>query len=188
MASCSRARRAPPGTSPGPSFELRIPSDQLSATLGELSELAHVESRTEDAQDITAQTATARQRLADARARVKGLLGQLEAADTPKRTDRIQARLDIARSEAAAAKAEAQQLARRANYSDVRVTVTADGGGDGDWGIEEAIDDIGNALSTAGGVALVSAAIVLPIGLVIALIGIAWRRSVRRGRERALGE
>ena len=169
-------------------FDLEIPSGRLSAALADLSALAHVEARSEDTEDITAQTVTARQRLADARAQVKGLLGQLAAADTPKQTDRIQARLDIARSEAAVAKAEAQRLARRADFSDVRVTVTSDGGGDGDWGIEEAIDDIGDALSTAGGVALVSAAIVLPIGIVIALIGLAWRQSVRRGRERALGD
>jgi hypothetical protein len=54
--------------------------------------------------------------------------------------------------------------------------------------MEEAIEDIGDALSTAGGIALVSAAILLPIGLVIALVAFAWRRSVRRGRERALGD
>ena len=162
-------------------FDLEIPSDKLSPALADLSALAHVESRSEDPQDITAQTSTARQQLADARAQVKGLLGQLAAADTTKETDRIQARLDIARAEAAAAKAEAQRLARRANFSDVRVTVTSDGGGDGDWGIEEAIDDLGSALSTAGGIAIVSAAIILPIGLVIALIGLAWRRSFAAG-------
>jgi hypothetical protein len=130
----------------------------------------------------------ARQQLTDARTQVEGLLSQLATADSPEETDRIQARLDIARSDAAAAKAEVQKLARRANYSDVRVTVTSDGGGDGDWGIDEAIDDIGDALSTAGGVALVTAAIILPIALVVALIALAWRRSVRRGRERALGD
>jgi hypothetical protein len=169
-------------------FELEIPSQSLSAALADLSGLAHVEARSEDALDITAPTVDARQRLTDARAQVKGLLGQLASADSPEETDRIQARLDIARAEAAEAKAEVQRLARRANFSDVRVTVTSDGGGDGDWGIEEAIEDIGDALSTAGGIALVSAAILLPIGLVIALVAFAWRRSVRRGRERALGD
>ncbi|HEX6115976.1 MAG TPA: DUF4349 domain-containing protein [Solirubrobacterales bacterium] len=176
------------GDSSRAEFDLRIPSGDLSAALADLSELAHVESRTEDALDITAPAANARQQLTDARAQVEGLLTQLAEADSPKETDRIQARLDIARSDVAAAKAEVRGLARRANFSDVRVTVTSDGGGDGDWGVEEAIDDIGDGLSTAGGVALVAAAIVLPIGLVIALIAFVWRRTVRRGRERALGE
>jgi hypothetical protein len=169
-------------------FDLEIPSEDLSAALADLSALAHVEARSEDAVDITAQSVTARQRLTDARAQVDGLLGQLATADTAKESDRIASRLELARAEVARAKAEFQKLARRVNFSNVRVTVTSDGGGDGDWGVDEAIDDIGDALSTAGGVALISAAIILPIGLVIALLALAWRRTVRRGRERALGE
>ena len=168
-------------------FELKIPTESLPAVLADLSELAHVESRSEDALDITAETGSARQRLTDARAEVRGLLGQLETAGSPDETADVRSRLEIARAEVAQAKAEVQRLARRANYADVRVTVASDGG-DGDWGIEEALDDIGDALSTAGGVALVSAAIMLPIGIVIALAAFAWRRSVRRGRERALGD
>lgn len=169
-------------------FELEIPSESLKTALADLSALAHVEARSEDAVDITAQSVTARQRLTDARAHVEGLLGQLATADTTKESDRIAARLELARAESAQAKAEFQKLARRANFADLRVTVTSDGGGDGDWGVDEAIDDIGDALSTAGGVVIVSAAILLPIGIVIALIAFAWRRSVRRGRERALGD
>lgn len=169
-------------------FELEIPAESLSAALADLSALAHVEARSEDALDITAPTVTARQRLTDARTEVEGLLSQLASAETPKESKEIRFRLDLARAEVAQAKAEFQRLARRANFSDVRVTLTSDGGGDGDWGIDEALDDIGDSLSTAGGVALISAAIVLPIALVVALIAFAWRRSVRRGRERALGD
>lgn len=169
-------------------FELEIPSDRLSAALADLSELAHVESRTEDTLDITAPTVTARQRLTDARAEVDALLGQLSEADTPKETEDIRARLDVARAEVAAAKEEAQLLARRANYADVRVTLSSDDGGEGDWGADDAVDDIGDALSTAGGIALITAAILLPIAFLVALVALAWRRSVRRGRERALGD
>jgi hypothetical protein len=66
------------------------------------------------------------------------------------------------------------------------VTVTSDGAGDGDWGVEEALDDVGGVLSTAAGVALVSLAVLVPLALVLALIGLAYRLTVRRGRERAL--
>jgi hypothetical protein len=170
------------------SFELEIPSDRLSEALADLSELAHVEARTEETLDITAPTVTARQRLTDARAEVDALLGQLADADTPKETVRIRDRLAIARAEVAAAKEELQQLARRANYSDVRVTVTSDGGGDGEWGADDAVEDIGDALSTVGGITLIAAAILLPLGLAVALAVFASRRSVRRGRERALGD
>ena len=167
-------------------FELEIPSDRLSEALADLSGLAHVESRTEDTLDITAPTVTARQRLTDARAEVDALLGQLAEAESPKETEDIRSRLDIARAEVAAAKEEFQQLVRRANYADVRVTLTSDAGGDGDWGADDAVEDIGDSLSTAGGIALITGAIALPIALLVALVAFAWRRSVRRGRERAL--
>ncbi len=170
------------------SFELEIPSQKLQVALADLSELAHVESRTEDSLDITAPTVTARQQLTDARAEVESLLGQLAEADTPKETEAIRFRLDIARADAARAKAEFQKLARRANYANVSVTVVSGGGGDGDWGAGDAVEDIGDALSTVGGVALIAAVILLPFALVIAVFTFAWRRSVRRGRERVLDD
>ena len=167
-------------------FELQIPSDRLQPALADLSELGHVESRSEDALDITAPTVTARQRLTDARTEVEALLGQLAEAETPKETQEIRFRLDAARAEAASAKEEFQRLSRRANYATVAVTVSSDENGDGNWGVEEALDDIGDALSTAGGVALIAAAILLPVALIVAIVALAWRHSVRRGRERAL--
>ncbi|MGI8460252.1 MAG: DUF4349 domain-containing protein [Solirubrobacterales bacterium] len=167
-------------------FELEVPSDRLQPVLADLSELAHVESRSEDSLDITAPTVSARERLTDARTEIGALLEQLAASDRPKETEQIRFRLDLARQEAANAKAEFQRLARRANLATVGVSVTSDGGGDGNWGVSEALDDIGDALGTAGGVALVTTAILLPIGLLITIVALAWRRSVRRGRERAL--
>ncbi len=79
---------------PGPSSSSRSPPTRLQAALADLSALAHVEARSEDAVDITAQSVTARQRLTDARAQVEGLLGQLANADTTEgeRSDRLPAR------------------------------------------------------------------------------------------------
>jgi len=170
------------------SFELAAPSERLQAFLADLSELGHVESRSEDSLDITAPTASARDRLTDARAEIDGLLRQLALADTTEETREIRFRLDIAREEAAQAKADVQRLARRANFANVAVTVTSDGSGDGEWGVSEALEDIEGALSTAAGVALISAAILLPLALLVALATVARRASVRRGRERALDE
>jgi hypothetical protein len=167
-------------------FELAVPSQRLQQALADLSALAHVEARTEGSLDITAPTVSARARLADARAEVTSLRRQLAEADTAEETQEIRARLDVARSQAAGAKAEAQRLARRARYATLAVTVTADGTGDGEWGVGEALDDIGNAFSTAAGVALVSLAILLPFGLLVVLVAVTRRHVTRRARERTL--
>ena len=168
------------------SFELAIPSGRLQDALADLSELAHVESRSETTDDITAPTVNARANLTDARAEVEALLTQLAEADTPAETREIRARLDIARAQVAEARDDLRRLERRADFATVDVTVTSDGSGDGDWGVEEALDDVGGVLSTAAGVALVSLAVLIPLALALALIALAYRLTVRRGRERAL--
>ena len=167
-------------------FELEIPSENLQTALADLSELAHVASRTENSLDITAPTVSARKELADARALVRKCLTMVADAETPAETEKAREQLAAARSDAAAAKAEVQQLARRARFATVGVTVVADGNGDGSWGVSDAVDDVLGGLSTAGGVAIVSAAILLPLALIVALIALVWRASVRRGRERSL--
>jgi hypothetical protein len=80
--------------------------------------------------------------------------------------------------------ADAQQ---RVKLVPVSVTVTADGEPEDEgWGIGEALDDAGDVLTVAAGVALVSAAVLLPLALVIALIALGWRATLRQRRERAL--
>jgi Domain of unknown function (DUF4349) len=167
-------------------FELAIPSDRLQQALADLSELAHVESRSEGSLDITAPTVSARANLTDAQAEVDSLLRQLAEADTPGQTREIRARLDIARAQVAEARDDLRRLTRRAEFATVLVTVTSDGSGDGDWGVDEALEDVGDILSTAAGVVLVSLAVLVPLALVLALIALAYRLTVRRGRERAL--
>jgi hypothetical protein len=167
-------------------FELAIPSDRLQEALADLSALAHVQSRSEATEDITAPTVNARANLTDAQAEVEALLRQLGEADTPSETREIRARLDIARAQVAEARDDVRRLARRADLATVLVIVTSDGAGDGDWGVEEALDDVGDVLSTAAGVTLVSLAVLVPLALVLALVALAYRLAVRRGRERAL--
>jgi hypothetical protein len=168
------------------SFELAIPSDRLQEAIADLSGLAHVESRSEASRDITAATVGARAELTDAQAEVDSLLRQLAEAGTPTETREIRARLEIARAQVAEARDDVRRLARRAQFATVAVAVTSDGSGDGDWGVEEALDDVGGILSTAAGVVLVSLAVLVPLSLVLALVALAYRLAVRRGRERAL--
>ena len=81
----------------GGEFVLKVPAAQLQAALAQLSRLAHVRARTQDAQDITGSYDSARARLADARTERKILLRQLAKATTPNETESIRARLRRAR-------------------------------------------------------------------------------------------
>jgi hypothetical protein len=183
-----RSDESSAGESSRATFELAIPSDRLQQALADLSSLAHVESRSEATEDITAPTVSARAELTDAQAEVDSLLRQLAEADTPADTREIRARLDVARAQVAEARDDVRRLSRRADLATVAVTVTSDGTGDGEWGVEEALDDVGDVLSTTAGVTLVALAVLVPLALVLVLIALAYRLAVRRGRERTLDD
>jgi hypothetical protein len=166
-------------------IELAIPAESLSDALADLSELADVSSRNEGMLDITEPFVSARERLADARTELDSLLTQLAEADTPRETRSIRARMEIVRGEIAAARAELENISRRARYANVSVSVRGDGG-NGGWSLGDAADDALDVLRTIAGVALVSAAVLLPLallGLIALLVG---RGVARRRRERAL--
>jgi Domain of unknown function (DUF4349) len=169
------------------SFDLRIPTANLQAALADLSDLAHVASRDEGTLDITAPFVTAEERFDDAKAEVDALLDQLAAADSPSEVASIREQLRLARQELAAARAELGALKQRADFSRVSVAVVADGDGDG-WSIGDAADDAVNVLEALGGAALVTLAVLVPLGGIAALAWLALRELRRRRREAALDE
>jgi uncharacterized protein DUF4349 len=178
----------------GASFEVLIPSARLSGALTDLSGLAEVRSRSENTLDITAPYVSARERLRDARAEVEGLLRQLASADTDSERASVKAQLRIAHGRVAAFRSQVDRLQRRSDFSHLSLDIAtgkdafvpATGGND-DWTIGDALADAGRLLAIAAGVALVSLALALPLGL---LGGAAWagrRIYVRRARQGALG-
>ena len=90
-----------------------------SAAVADLSELAHVRSRTQDARDITAEFTSPRRRLADALAERRGLLRQLARADTPNETAAIRARLRAVNRRIDRAQAELRRLRERVAFAAV---------------------------------------------------------------------
>ena len=83
---------------------------------------------------------------------------------------------------------ELNGVKRQGRFATVSVEVTSNGpaADDGDWGLDDAVDDAGQVLETIGGIALVSLAILLPLSLVAALIAFAISRGRRRSRDQAL--
>jgi len=167
------------------SFDLRIPTQNLQAALADLSDLADVSARDEGTLDITAPFVTAEERFGDAKAEVDTLLDQLAEADSPSETAAIREQLRIARGELAAARAELGALKQRSEFSRLSLTVLGSGDGDG-WSIGDAVDDSVDVLEALGGAALVTLAVLIPLGAIAALLWLVATRLRRRSRDRAL--
>ena len=187
----SSIRDGGPGDA-GAEFALLIPSDRLSPALADLSAIAEVRSREENAVDITAPTVTVAERLRDARAEVEGLLKQLAGADTDAERASVKAQLRFQRRRVATLRASLSDQRRRANFSRVWLQIaTGDAAvfpavDDGRWTIGDALADAGRILSVAAGVILIALALLAPLALLALLVWLAHRVWVRAGRERAL--
>jgi hypothetical protein len=171
----------------GANFRMRIPARNLQAALAEMSELAHVESRTEGTRDITARFLSAEDRIEEGRARRESLLKQLADADTRSEKNSIEAQLRIVNSELSAARSDLAGARERVQLVPVTVSIVAeDGVGDGEWGVDEALEDAGGVLSALAGALLVGGAVLVPLVLVAGAAYAINRRRIRAARDRAL--
>jgi hypothetical protein len=172
----------------GGSLLLRVPTDRLDSAIQRLSRLGRVRELSRRTVDITASVVSARERLRDARTERKALLEQLAEADTVNETESIRERLEIVSREIARARRALSRVNNRANFADVSVLLVASRGGDdeGAWTPADAFDDALRVLEVAAGVALIAAAVLLPIALIWLLAWLARRGISRRRRERAL--
>jgi hypothetical protein len=173
----------------GGRLELRVPSARLDSAIQRLSRLGDVRELSRESLDITSQTVSARERLQDALAERRSLLRQLAAATTLNETESIRARLRIVSRQIGSARASLKRVRNRARFASVAVTLTTTRGETdpgGAWTPRDALDDALRVLEVMAGVALVAAAVLLPLLLAAALAGLARRGLHRRRRERAL--
>jgi hypothetical protein len=168
------------------SLELAIPSERLEPALADLSDLADVKSRSDSSIDVTAPFVSARERLNDARAELESLLRQLAEAATPLEAESIRKRIRIVRDEVASTRAQFRSIARTVRFARVSVAVEGDGSQAGAWTLGDALDDALRVLAVGLGVLLVSAAVLVPLALVVAASWIGRQAWVRRRRESAL--
>ena len=176
-------------------FELSVPSANLAATLTDLSRLrgAHVVSRTDQTNDITAQVGGAGQKLAEARALRSSLLKQLANATTSEQVTSIQARLHDSNASIASDLSTLRGLQRQVAYSKIQVNLESPGAPapvtrhhSGGFTIGKAAHDAGRVLVVVAGVALIVLAVMVPVGLVAALLAWAGFAVRRRRRDQAL--
>jgi hypothetical protein len=176
---------------PGARFRLRIPAANLQAAIADLSELAHVQSRTEGTQDITSKFVSARERIQENETARQKLLEQLEDATTEEEIASIRAQLGIVNAQLAAARNDLAHAQQRVHLVPLAVSIVSQEGADADnggWSVDDAIDDAGDVLSTLAGIAIVAAAVLVPLALIGAVFALAWRASASRSRERALDD
>ncbi len=172
-------------------FDLRVPTERLDQALAALSKLGHVTERTQSLQDITSRFTSAQERLTDARAERRGLLRALARATTQNQVASIKAQLRNVSSRIAGAKGELSSLRRRADLSQVAVTVRGDGEGGaatggGSWTPGDAAGDALRVLEILAGIALVGLAVLAPLALLTGAVVLAVRGGRRRRREAAL--
>ncbi len=174
-------------------LEVRVPSSTLDDTLAALSELANVKSRTEQSQDITRTYVTAKDRLVGLRAERDSLAARIRAATTDAEVAALQAQLAGVNRQIADAKSELADVESRAQLATVTIVITSEGAGtsgddDDGWSFGDALDDAGKVLEVGAGVALISAAVLLPLAIIAAIAYFVVSAANRRSRERALDE
>jgi hypothetical protein len=169
----------------GGTFDLRIPVRSLRPALRDLSALAAVQSRTENADDVTASFVSARTRLEELNAERRGLLRRLEKASTDQQAAAIRARIRIVNSQIETAQASLKDLRRRTSYAAVSVALVPKSKGSG-GGIGSGARDLRDSLIDSVNVALRVLGFAIPIGVVLALLMAANGWAGRRRREAAL--
>jgi hypothetical protein len=167
-------------------FDLRIPLRSLRAALRDLSQLATVESRTENAVDITASFVNARTHIQELTALRTSLLRRLANAQTDRAASAIRAQLRITNSQLDAATRSLAQLRRRANYAAVSVTLAPNTGGSTGGGIGSGARDLRDSLVDAANLSLRVLGVAIPIAILIALLWAGNAVVTRRRREAAL--
>jgi uncharacterized membrane protein (Fun14 family) len=172
-------------------FQLSVPSANLAPTLNALSSLhgANVVSRSDGTTDITGRIGGAGQRLAEARALRRSLLRQLAAATTTAQIQSLRARLHDADASIASDLSTLRGLQRQVAYSQVAVNIQAQAavaGQGSSFTIGRAVHDAGRVLVVVAGAALIALAVLVPVGLVAALLAWAGLAIRRRRREQVL--
>ena len=171
-------------------LEVRVPSDTLDDTLASLSDLADVKSRSEEATDITRTFVSAKDRLVGLRAERDSLAARIREATTDAEVQRLQSQLAAINRAIAAAKNELAEVQTRAQLATLTIVITSEGAEDDDdgWSFGDALKDAGRVLEVGAGVALISAAVLVPLAIIAAITYITVAAMNRRARERALDE
>jgi hypothetical protein len=174
----------------GGSFDLRVPTGELTATLSDLAVLGTVRSQAQTGDDLTQPVASASDRLDAARAERRGLLRRLERADTDREASALRRQYELVAGEIRGLRRQLAALRQRTDYARVSVTLTDEsstlGAGAGST-TGAALDDALGSLVAAFNLAIRALGVLIPLVLVAGLTWLAVSTVQRRRREAVLG-
>ena len=179
------------GNSASAALTVKIPSDKLDTGIAQLSKLAHVKARSQQAQDVTDQREALEASVRDARADRNGLRARLSKATTDKERSRLRAQLDRASRRVTQRQRQVNELGAAVSFATVDLSIDGDRRGaaappEGRWTPGDAAGDALRVLEVIAGVLVIALAVLVPVGLIALLGGLAGRIVVRHRRERAL--
>jgi hypothetical protein len=173
-------------------LRLKVPAANLDQVLSELTDLANVSSRTEETSDVTGAVVNTRDRLIALRAERESLATRLRAATGDDEASDLRTALTRINRRIARERADLSRLRSEVRFATVDLEITssgaAEGGEDDGWSFGDALDDAGKVLEVAAGVALISAAVLLPLALIAAIAYVAATAARAKARERVLDE
>jgi len=179
------------GLAGGAQFSLTVPNQNLGPAMAALSRLrgAQVLSRNDVSRDVTGRAGGAGRQLADARALRTALLRKLAPATTTAAIDSLRLQIRDANASIASDLATLQGIQRQVANSHIELTISSvtppvrpparsAGGG---FTLHRAVHDAGRVLVVATGVGLIALALLVPAGLLAALV-LWFAHMVRRHR------
>jgi hypothetical protein len=176
------------GTAGEALLTLALPSAKLSSMLAQIERIAPVRAETQLLEDITSEYDAAAAHLTAARAERTALLRALANATTPAAIESLHARIAQADREISTAERRQAAISHRASQALVEVTVLGEvhhaGGG---LTLGRGLNDAGHVLTVSLAVLVVVAAVIVPLGLLIAALLLGGRFWRRQRRERVLG-
>lgn len=162
---------------------LSLPSAKLAQAIAALGRIAPERAVSQESQDITSSYEAARRRLGDDEAVRRALLHALAAATTQGEIESLRDRLASNRNALAQDRAALHAVSHRASTAQLEVTIAGSSSGRG-LTVGRGLHDAGDVLATAGAVALIALAVLVPLAIV-ALAAAALSRAWRRHRREA---
>ncbi len=176
---------------PGGSFDLRVPVEELRATLSDLAALGTVRAQSQTGDDLTEPFATTEDRLDGARGERRSLLRRLERAQTDREARALRDQLDLVSGEIRGLRGDRRRLEERTDFARVSVALTDEGGVGANDGAGsstgEALDDALGTLLGALNLFVRGLGVAIPLVLVAGVGWLAVTTLRRRRREGALG-
>lgn len=173
----------------GASFDIRVPSANLTAAIAGLAQLGHVRSQTDTTNDVTEQLASLKRSLQGAQAQRAALLRQLASAPESQLAG-LKAQLRAIEGQISRLQSALGAVRSRVAYTSLALSLTPEASSGaaagGDLTPGGAARDAARILDAALAVLVIGAAAVLPLALVAIAVALAVALLRRRLREQAL--